>query len=233
MTTCAVGVRTSTVRDLRTGPGGSPRAALHAIKVIPIPHRIAKEIVTAHHYLGSLPGATKLCFGVFVGLRLLGAITLGAGPTNGHNLVAGARTEDYLCLSRLWLSDLLPKNSESRILAIVARLLTKHTNVRFLLAYADPSVGHVGTIYQAAGWDYVGESEAMPLYDLGDGHPRHSRSVSHRFGTHSIRYLTAPGINVQPVSQSRKHRYVKFLTAGWDELLNVSVLPYPKKECDL
>ena len=152
---------------------------------------------------------------------------------NGHRLVEGVQAADYLCLSRLWLSGLLPKNSESRVLGIVARLLTKHTDVRFLLAYADPSVGHVGTIYQAAGWHYVGLSGASPLYDLGDGQLRHSRSLSHSFGTHSLRYFKDRCIEVKVVSQSPKHRYVRFLTSGWRERLCVPVLPYPKKEAHL
>jgi hypothetical protein len=148
----------------------------------------AKELLERHHYLHSLPGGTKLCFGVFSGQRLLGALTLGAGPTLAYSLVEGAQPEDCLTLTRLWLADELPPNSESRVIGIILRALKKNTTLKFLVSYADPAQGHMGTIYQATGWLYTGLSSAMPLYDMGDGIARHSRSVSHAFGSHYTKY---------------------------------------------
>ena len=212
------------------GPGSSPRVALHQIRVAPIPLVLAKAMIVQHHYLHSWPGGTKLAFGVFVGMRLLGAIILGVGPTNAHRMVAGAGPEDCLALTRLYLSDDLPKNSESKVLGIVLRNLKRHTNVRFLISYADPAQGHLGTIYQATNWLYTGLSEAMPLYDLGDGKARHSRSLAHAFGTHSVKYFKKHGIKVTKVPQSRKHRYVYFLNSSWRSRLIGQVLPYPKEK---
>ena len=212
------------------GAGSSPSAALHDLKVSTIPMLAAKEILERHHYLHSLPGGTMLCFGVFCGQRLLGALTLGAGPALAYCLVEGAKPEDCLTLTRLWLSDELPANSESRVIGIILRNLKKHTNLKFLVSYADPSQGHMGTIYQATGWLYTGLSAAMPLYDLGDGIARHSRSVSHTFGSHSMKYFGDHGINVKLVPQSQKHRYVYFLDPPWRARLKGPVLNYPKKE---
>ena len=152
-----------------------------------------------------------MTFGVFLGQRLLGAIALGVGPFNAHRLVDGAAPADCLTLSRLWLSDELPKNSESRVLGVVVRSLRNHTSLKFLLSYADPAQGHLGTIYQATGWIYTGLSQAMPLYDLGDGRVRHSRSLAHGFGTHSVRHFKAKGISIKVIPQSPKHRYLYFL----------------------
>lgn len=135
-----------------------------------------------------------------------------------------------LTLTRLWLSDDLPRNSESRVIGIVARLLKKHTSLLFLLSYADPSAGHLGTIYQASNWVYAGLSDGMALYDLGDGIARHSRSLSYNLGSHSLRYLRSRGITITKVAQEPKHRYVLPLRPGVAERLTVPVLPYPKKE---
>lgn len=183
-----------------------------------------------HHYLHSLPGGTCLAFGVFLETRLMGAITLGVGPKLVHCLVEGASPDDCLTLTRLWLSDDLPKNSESRVLGIVVRSLHKHTALKFLVTYADPWQGHLGIIYQAAGWFYTGLSEAMPLYDIGDGKPRHSRSLSHAYGSHSVRHFRNHGVDVRLVPQAAKHRYVYFLGAVWRPRLRLRVLPYPKRE---
>ncbi|MEE9249125.1 MAG: DNA methyltransferase [Dehalococcoidia bacterium] len=195
----------------------------------PVPISIARRIIEAHHYLHSLPAGTRVAFGVLLGTRLLGALTLGVGPKQAHSLVEGATPDDCLTLTRLWLSDLLPPNSESRVLGVVLRALHRHTNLKFLISYADPAQGHVGTIYQATGWVYTGLSEPMPLYDLGDGIARHSRSLSHAFGTHSLTHFKRHGISVKLVHRAAKHRYIYFLDPSWRERLTVEELPYPKK----
>ena len=214
----------------RAGGGSTPTPALHKIVVRPVSHRVARKVVEREHYLHSLPGGTHLVLGVFFGHRLMGVIALGAGPMNAHSIVDGALPDDCLTLTRLWLSDELPQNSESRVLGVVLRALRRDTELKFLLTYADPGVGHVGTIYQATNWLYTGLSEAMPLYDIGDGRLHHSRSLGHVYGTHSLKHFAAHGIDVRLVPQARKHRYVYFLDPGWRDRLRLPVLPYPKKE---
>lgn len=170
-----------------------------------------------------------MAFGIFFSDRLLGALTFGVGPTNAHRLVEGAARDDCLTLTRLWLSDELPRNSESRTLGVAARALRRHTAVKFIISYADPSQGHVGTIYQASNWLYTGLSQASPLYDIGDGIARHSRSLSHAYGSHCIKHFARHGVEIKKVPQAAKHRYVYFLDPSFRHRLNVPVLPYPKK----
>ena len=226
----AGGVTGNTVPVQGTTAGSSPSPALHALVVGLIPIALARDLVVRYHYLHSLPGGTCLAFGAFLGHRLLGALTLGAGPANAFSLVPGALPADCLTLTRLWLSDELPRNSESRVLGLVLRSLRKHTRLKFLVSYADPAQGHRGTIYQATNWVYTGWSQATPLYDLGDGKPRHSRSLSHSLGTRSLAYLRAQGVPVQLVPQSAKHRYLYFLDPAWRGRLPSPALPYPKLE---
>ena len=214
----------------RAGSGATPTPALQTLLVTPIPIWVAKQLIVLYHYLRSLPGGTKLAFGVFLGALLKGVITFGVGPVNAFRLVEGCTPDECLTLTRLWLSDDLPKNSESRVIGIVLKALKKHTNLRFLVSYADPAQGHVGTIYQATNWLYTGLSEAMPLYDLGDGIARHSRSFAHVFGTHSVKHFKTHGIDIKVVPQGAKHRYLYLLDPSLRPHLNALVLPYPKKE---
>jgi hypothetical protein len=216
------------------------------IVVRPIPKSTAKELLVREHYLHSFPGGTKLAFGVFVGQRLLGAATMGVGPFLGYSLVEGARPEDCITLTRLWLSDELPKNSESRALGIVLKALRRNTSLKFSLSYTDPAAGHIGTIYQATNWIYTGLSSATPLYIIkgcGCGtaaavrdstapmpQPQHSRSFAAAFGTHSIRYLAAHGVRISTVPQAAKHRYIYFIDPSWRSRLKIPTLPYPKKD---
>jgi hypothetical protein len=204
------------------------KATTYDIVVRPIPALTAKELLVRKHYLHSLPGGTKLAFGVFVGERLLGAATMGVGPFLGYSLVEGARPKDCITLTRLWLSDELPKNSESHVLGIIISGLRKNTGLKFVLSYTDPAAGHIGTIYQSTNWIYTGFSSATPLYEI-DGTIHHSRSFAASFGTHSIRYFAAQGIEIKTVPQSPKHRYLYFLDPTWRKRLKIPVLPYPKK----
>jgi hypothetical protein len=108
--------------------------------------------------------------------------------------------------------------------------LRKNTDLKFLISYADPAQGHLGTIYQATGWVYTGLSEAMPMYDIGDGQARHSRSLSHAYGTHSVEHFSRHGVQVRLVPQQAKHRYIYFLDSAWRERLKCAALAYPKPE---
>ena len=223
-------VSMATVQEARAGSNPSP--ALHAIQLIPISHAEARNLIVPNHYLHSLPGGTKLSLGIFLNARLLGALTFGVGPYLGYKIVNDASPDDVVTLTRLWLSDELRSNSESKVLGIALRSLKRDTSLKFVLAYSDPSAGHLGTIYQATNWLYTGLSSATPLYEIGDGILHHSRTLAHSLGSHSIRYLTSQGIDVKTVPQSAKHRYVYFLDPSWRSRLSVSILPYPKKELE-
>ena len=208
----------------------TPTSAPHSLKVAPIPFNLAKLIVEREHYLHSMPGGTQLIFGVFAREYLRGAITIGVGPKNAHSLVNGAEPADCATLTRLWLSDELPPNSESRVIGYLLRVLKRDTDLKFLISYADPGQGHMGTIYQATNWLYTGRSGAMPLYDLGDGIPRHSRSLAQTYGTHSKKHFETNGIDVRTIPQEAKYRYLIFLDQSWRSRLRAPVLPYPKAD---
>jgi hypothetical protein len=223
-------VAAARLNDHWVGGGAIPTSALQQLKVKPVPFVVARKLLEREHYLHSFPGGTKLAFGAFVGTRLLGALTLGSGPANAYSLVDTATPDDCLTLSRLWLSDELPHNSESRFIGIVVRTLKRNTCLRFLVSYADPAQSHVGVIYQSTNWVYTGLSEVMPLYNVGDGKARHSRSLSHAYGTHSLEHFSRLGVQVKLVPQQAKHRYLYFLDPAWRARLRVPELSYPKKE---
>lgn len=227
-----VGASSSTAHSQWDDGGASPTTPLQVtprdLELRMIPPAVAANLFVCWHYLHSAPAGVKLTLGVFVGERLAGAVALNAGPINAHRLVDGAQREDGMCLARLWLSDDLPPNSESRILGLLVRFLRKNTSVRFLVSYADPAAGHVGTVYQAAGWLYTGLANAMPLMDIGAG-PRHTRSISSVHGTHSTVFFRQHGLSVRVVPTVGKHRYLIFVDPTWRDRLRIPVISYPKK----
>ncbi len=225
---CAGSAVAARPKSNRAGGGALPTPALHQLSVRPVPFSVAKRMLEREHYLHSFPGGTVLAFSVFYGSHLTGALTLGAGPAHAYWLVADAASKDCCALSRFWLDGSLPKNTASRILAVVTRLIRRPTTLKFLITYADPAHGHTGTIYQATNWLYTGLSDATPLYDLGDGRPVHSRTLSQILGTHSGAHFAKARIIVERVAVAAKHRYIFFLDATWRAKLLASVLPYSK-----
>ena len=93
--------------------GSYASTELHDLRLIPISRVDAKTLIVRNHYCHSLPGGTKMSFGTVLNGRLLGAMTFGVGPFYGYKLVNGATPDDVVTLTRLWLSDELPRNSES------------------------------------------------------------------------------------------------------------------------
>ena len=149
---CAGSAVAARLADQQAGGGSIPTSALHTITcgprdlaVKPIPAKAARQICQDKHYLRSYPGGAFLNFGVFVGDLLLGVVVLGVGPTNVHRLFKDAQRREVACLARLWLDDRLGRNSESRVLGVVLRLLRREqSTLKALVAYSDPSVGHTG-----------------------------------------------------------------------------------------
>ena len=206
------------------------RSIVRSLTVAAVPAATVAPLVVEHHYLHSMPPAAVACFGVFHDGDLCGAVVVSAGARHAHRLLAGATQNTVATLARLWLDDSLPKNSESRVLAISVRLLARTHGIRALLSYADPAVGHIGTIYQAAGWSYLGQNPPARYVDFGDGTLHHPRSTFTTYGTSSPFGLRARGLNAKGVSVPGKHRYCLVIDPMWAWRLTARGLPYPKRQ---
>ena len=201
------------------------------IEIKVVPAKAARTICERRHYLKSYPGGVLMNFGIFVEGALMGVVVLSAGSANLHRLFLGAKNLEVACLARLWLDDRLGRNSESRTLGIIFRQLRQHqSTIKAVVAYSDPAARHTGTIYRAAGMLYLGWSTAMALYRLPDGTVRHSRSLGHGYGTHSLKHFKSHGLRVELVKQMPKHTYLALIDQGWRDRLNRPVIAYPTKE---
>jgi hypothetical protein len=188
-----------------------------------------REIIECKHYLHSMPAVTRQCFGVYLDDSLEGAVVFTSGPRHGYKLLQAAKPQDVSVLARLWLSDALPRNSESRVIGFVLRFLRRSTDWKLLLSYADPAAGHSGTIYQATGWKYLGQTAADSYISL-EGELIHPRTVYTRFGSNSLAHLRATGIPAMRQSAPGKHRYIYVLDPAWNWRLREIPQPYPREE---
>ncbi len=226
-------VQSRTARSPRADGGASPTPTLptpKALIVRPAPPGVVRPLIVEHHYLHSMPCAAWRCFGVFAGADLVGAMVFTAGARQGHRALVGASPQQVATLARLWLRDEIPKNAESRVIGVVLRLLRRDGRWKLLLSYADPAAGHVGTIYQATGWLYLGQGVPPSYVDLGDGRALHPRTVYDRLGSNAVGHLRRTGIPARRAVVSGKHRYAYVLDPAWRWRLRDRPRPYPRLE---
>ncbi|MDP9470033.1 MAG: DNA methyltransferase [Chloroflexota bacterium] len=204
------------------------RSILKRLQVQPVTPSVVRPLMVTHHYLHSMPAAARRCYGIFLDGVLVGGVVFTSGARHGHRLLTAAAPQDVATLARLWLSDDLPTNSESRVLGIVLRDLRRTTAWKLLLSYADPAAGHVGTIYQATGWTYLGQTPGETYVRLADGHLHHPRSVYSRYGSNRIDHLRATGVPAVRKFVGGKHRYVYLLDPAWSWRLRPTQRTWPR-----
>ena len=136
--------------------GSIPISPLHLI-LKEIDNNLARYCYKKWHYLKAQKFISTINFGVFTNGNLWGCISYGAPNAK---VLKGYWTpstqEGWFEIKRFAVSDFLPKNSESRIIAISIKLLKKIFSIKGIVTYADNDYGHIGTIYKASGFKYLG-----------------------------------------------------------------------------
>ncbi len=159
---------------------------------------LASECYKKWHYLGDTGFISTYDFGVVFIDDLWGCISMGSPNAKVLNGYWTPETQEgWWEIKRLALSDNLPKNSESRVIAVAMRLIKKmNKNVKGFVTYADSSVGHVGTIYKASGFNYLGlTAQKSDFFEAGHDKPVQRGAVKHLQGEWRER--------------SRKHLFIK------------------------
>lgn len=131
-------------------------------------------------------------------------------------------------LTRLWVDDSVPKNGESFLVGNTISRVPKE----IIVSFADSSVGHLGTIYQATNFIYTGLSDKHTEWRLKDK-SLHSRSLWRELTLGELKEKYGDLLFL--AERPRKHRYIYFNTKSRKrkrELLSklrYTVLPYPKE----
>lgn len=186
----------------------------------------AATAVVANHYLHRRPPISH-AFGLYRDDKLVGAITFGT-PASRH-MQKGACPSDpsrVIELNRLWVSDEMPRNSETWFLARALDLLPP----LIVLSYADTSRGHLGYVYRAANFFYAGWTDMerkTPRFDyVAPG--KHSRDAFRNGYTAKVRRL--PKVKYWTVTGDRRARRELTRLSAWPRL-SWSALPPPTQHC--
>jgi len=132
------------------------RAKEILVKVIPA--KLANEFVKKHHYSGKVVPNSVLHFGAFLDNRLHGVLSYGPSINKKGtiNLIEGTRWNEFIELNRMAFDNYLPKNSESRVIAITLKLIKKNApHIKWVVSFADGTQCGDGTIYRASGFFLV------------------------------------------------------------------------------
>ena len=125
------------------------------IIVKPITAAAANKVVKAVHYSGKVVNNSALHFGAFLNNKLEGVMSFGS-PLDKRKvlpLVEGTQWNGMLELNRMAFSDVLPRNSESRCIAVAFRMIKKHyPHIEWVISFSDGSQCGDGAIYRASGF---------------------------------------------------------------------------------
>ena len=129
--------------------GGSIPTSPLQLEIKEISWRLFKECNMAWHSRLPKPGGFYIN-GMFFGAFHKGMCLAVAGWSNP--IARRLNGRNWYELRRMAISPNMPKNTASRMLSIMIKIIkkTKH-NLKKLISYQDVSV-HAGTIYKAAGW---------------------------------------------------------------------------------
>lgn len=146
------------------------RAKEIIVKVIP--SKLANDFVKKHHYSGKVVQNSALHFGCFLDGTLHGVMSYGS-PLDKRKvlpLVQPSQWNEMLELNRMAFDEYLPKNSESRCIAISIKLLKKNApHIKWILSFSDATQCGDGAIYRASGFVLTQINDKTENWELPNG----------------------------------------------------------------
>ncbi len=146
----------------------------------PIPAGQANDLVRRVHYSGKVVQNSQVHIGVFLHGRLEGAMQFGPSLDKRkiQGLVTGTQWHEFIELNRMAFTDALPRNSESRAIAVAMRLLCQHApQLKWVISFADATQCGDGTIYRASGFVLTGIKRNTQIWQAPAGGATFSRTA--------------------------------------------------------
>jgi len=137
--------------------------------------KLAKYVCEHWHYSQKIPTGKTLRIGVWEKGEFKGVIVFSLGVNYNMGSEVGVYPPEICELSRIALK--CHETPVSRLIKLSLKMLKrKWPRVRLVVSYADKNQNHLGIIYQASNWVYVGETQPSYLVEY-KGKWVHYRSV--------------------------------------------------------
>lgn len=165
------------------------------IQIIVCDKAVADAIIIKNHYSHKVTKNSFLSFLVYYKGKVEGALQVGYGiKPKSKGLFNPDEVREF---DRMWLSDVMPKYSETITLSLLHHYLKKaHPQIKHLISYADTTVGNEGTIYKAANYKLIDKIKA-DFYILESGERVHPITMWHRHGTRKWDFLSKQYPNIK------------------------------------
>lgn len=213
---------------------------IHEMTVRQVPAKFARKYIATFHYSQTMPDSTRFAYAGFLNGRICGVVCygMGCGKNQYTALIPNIEKGQYIELTRLWCADSYPRNTESKLISESLKLLPKE--IKLVISFADESMGHVGTIYQACNFIYCGKNKGGKMLACENGLLKHPRLL----GIYRMRhpeykqYSNDQLMNLlgyKYVDGGMKHRYV-YLRGGQKQrkamrrIIESQIQPYPKAD---
>lgn len=207
------------------------------------------------HYSGKVVNNSQLHIGVFYGGHLEGALQFGPSLDKRKlvGLVEGTKWNEFIELNRLAFTDKLPRNSESRALAVAMRMLRKHApHLKWVVSFADATQCGDGTIYRASGFVLTGIKKNTQIWtaptgarfsrtSLTDGRSKNEQRKAARIvlsrgnATKGKHILNSGGASMEAFKEAgfvpmegHQLRYIYFLDKSCRARLTVPEIPFKR-----
>jgi len=167
---------------------------------------VARRMVEKYHYAAGASNTATYLHGLFREGEIFEeqccAVAWWIPPTRtAAQATFSQRWQGVLALSRLVVMPEVPKNACTFLLAR-SRALIDPVAWPCLVTYADDWRGHVGGIYKADNWQYVGKTKPERTYQI-DG-----RMVSRKAGGVTRTHADMLALGAQMVGSFSKHKFV-------------------------
>lgn len=203
---------------------------MHSAKDIiikPITAQAANELVRRVHYSGTHTKNSQVHLGVFLDGKLEGAMQFGP-PIDRRKvlpLVEGTEWHNMIELNRMAFSERLPRNSESRALAVAFKLIKKaYPKMEWVLSFSDACQCGDGTIYRASGFVLTGVKKNTTMLLMPDGSIKADKTLN----DHATKKSGWWKKNGAKAIGGFQLRYIYFLNADARKRLTVPILPFSK-----
>jgi len=196
-----------------------------------VSYQTAMKIVIENHYLHR-KAPCSVAYGLFCNScqNIAGVIVYGVSCSS--TLLKGVCGEEESSnvyeLTRLWVKDETPKNTESYFIGNTLKRLDKE----IIVSFAEIQQGHCGTIYQASNFLYCGLSAKFKDPKVKGLEHQHHATYANRMTMQQVKDKYGDE-NVYYVDRPRKHRYVYFNASKKRkkellQKLKYKIQPYPK-----
>ena len=132
------------------------------------------------HYSKSMPAGKCVKIGLWEDDIFFGCLIFSLGANNNIGKTYGLKLTEVCELTRIALRK-GHKTQVSKLISFSIKILRKiHTKLRLIISYADIDQGHIGAVYQASNWIYVGimmENKPDGSYVI-NGQRIHGRTLS-------------------------------------------------------